>query len=92
MPRKPAAALPISAARRRWLERQVASGRFTSIEHAMDYCDDQARRLDAARAAFDARIAEGDAGPFEPADAQWWAAVRAEARSAARPKSRRKSA
>ncbi|HMN42211.1 MAG TPA: hypothetical protein PKE29_15305 [Phycisphaerales bacterium] len=82
----------LSPARQRWLNKQVSTGRFASLDEALDFCIRQTAELDAAQAEFDKLIAEGDKGPFERVGAAWWSRFRAEtaARRAARP--RRKSA
>lgn len=68
----------LSAARRRWLKQQVSSGRFASIDEALDFCVRQTAELDAAQAEFDRLIAKGDKGPFDRVDTAWWSRLRAD--------------
>ena len=92
MPRPTDPTPKLSPARRRWLNKQVSTGRFSSVSAALDYCVQQAAKVDAAQAEFDRLIAEGDAGPFERVNDAWWASVRAESDARRRTRARRKSA
>jgi Arc/MetJ-type ribon-helix-helix transcriptional regulator len=91
--RRPEKAPPkLTAARRRWVNEQIAAGRFTDESEAINFCVQQAARLDAAQREFDRLIAEGDKGPFERVDAEWWSRLRADSDARRRARTRRKSA
>lgn len=92
MPKRAQPAVKISAVRRRWLNQQVMSGRFATLDDAIDFCVRRAAELDAAEAEFDRLIAEGDQGPFERVNAAWWSRLRAESDTRQRARTRRKSA
>lgn len=91
MPRTPASPR-LSPARKRWLNKQIASGRFASLDEALDFCVGRTAQVDSAQAEFDRLITEGDKGPFERADDQWWARLRADSDARRRGRARRKSA
>lgn len=92
MPRPSKASPKVAPARKRWLTKQVSSGRFVSLDEALDFCVRRAAELDAAQAEFDRLIAEGDKGPFERVDDRWWARFKAETAARRIARSRRKSA
>jgi Arc/MetJ-type ribon-helix-helix transcriptional regulator len=77
-------------AQRRWLEAQVASGRFRTVDDALRFCVDQASAIDREKARIDGLLIEAADSPAEDVDERWWAGLRREA--AARARARRRSA
>lgn len=84
--------LKLLPTRKRWLNTQVASGRFADLSEALNFCVRQAARIESTREEFDRAIAEGDKGPFERVDDAWWARLRAETAATRAARSRRRSA
>ncbi|HVU64696.1 MAG TPA: hypothetical protein VHC70_12020 [Phycisphaerales bacterium] len=92
MARSTSKGLRLSPARRRQLRAMVASGRFASLNEALDYCVRQGAKVEAARTDLASSLREAERGPYERGDEAWWDRLRSDVTAQRRGRSRRKSA
>jgi Arc/MetJ-type ribon-helix-helix transcriptional regulator len=91
--KRPAKSPPkLSPTRMRWLNTQVANGRFENISEALNFCVGQAARAESAREELERKLARSAAGPSRRVDEKWWTAIHAAVDSRRRASARKKSA